>query len=293
MDSSDSDSSSSDEEELAFLVLLRRSGSQCRSNRFNFEQPASAAVWKSKFRFEKDDIIGLVMHFQLPDPFPTPQRYQVSALEALCIFLRRMAYPARLEDLEDLFGRDPTAISSISNAVLDFLYESFSHLLLFDTRRLTNATLSAYASAIYDKGAPLSTCVDFIDGTVSGMCRTKKNQNAEEDDEIVEIDEAVTEHIDTVLGVTCCENNCIASYPQSVTNFLRGYMKMIKDCQRTSLVTALAMYLAFSEDNQRHAYFVPLVGQVCRTAFKTAYNVSNDTINRYGIPGERPHKESL
>ncbi|KAG6965006.1 hypothetical protein JG688_00007434 [Phytophthora aleatoria] len=154
MDSSDSDSSSSGEEEHALLVLLSRSGNQCRSDRFNFEQPASAAVWKSKFRFEKDDSIALVMHFQLSDPFPTPQRYQVSALEALCIFLRRMACPARLEDLEDLFGRDPTAISSISNAVLDFLYESFSHLLLFDTRRLTNATLSAYASAIYDKGAP-------------------------------------------------------------------------------------------------------------------------------------------
>ncbi|KAG2774718.1 hypothetical protein Pcac1_g14469 [Phytophthora cactorum] len=116
--------------------------------------------------------------------------------------------------------------------------------------------------------------------------------SAEEDGEIVEIDEAVTEHIDTVLGVTCCENDCIASHPEAVTNFLRGYMKMTKDCQRTSLVTALAMCLAFSEDNQRHrstgvrqryAYFVPLVSQVCRTAFKTAYNVSNDTINRYGI----------
>ncbi|KAG2854456.1 hypothetical protein PC113_g13285 [Phytophthora cactorum] len=114
--------------------------------------------------------------------------------------------------------------------------------------------------------------------------------SAEEDGEIVEIDEAVTEHIDTVLGVTCCENDCIASHPEAVTNFLRGYMKMTKDCQRTSLVTALAMCLAFSEDNQRHrstgvrqryAYFVPLVSQVCRTAFKTAYNVSNDTINRY------------
>ncbi|KAG6957369.1 hypothetical protein JG688_00011004 [Phytophthora aleatoria] len=155
MDSSGSDSSSSDEEDLALLVLLSRSGSQCRSDRFNLEQPAFAAVWKSKCRFEKDDIIALVMHFQLPDPFPTPQRYQVSALEALCIFLRRMAYPARLEGVEDLFGRDPTAISSISNAVLDFLYKSFSHLLLCDTRRLTNATLSAYASGIYDKGAPL------------------------------------------------------------------------------------------------------------------------------------------
>ncbi|KAG4237659.1 hypothetical protein PC116_g14278 [Phytophthora cactorum] len=100
----------------------------------------------------------------------------------------------------------------------------------------------------------------------------------------------VTEHIDTVLGVTFCENDCIASHSEAVTNFLRGYMKMTKDCQRTSLVTALAMCLAFSEDNQRHrstgvrqryAYFIPLVGQDCRTAFKTAYNVSNDTINRY------------
>ncbi|KAG3247800.1 hypothetical protein PI124_g7507 [Phytophthora idaei] len=114
--------------------------------------------------------------------------------------------------------------------------------------------------------------------------------SAAEDDEIVEIDEAVTEHIDIVLGVTCCENDCIASRPEVVTNFLRGYMKMTNDCQRTSLVTALATCLAFSEDNQRHrptgvrqryAYFVPLVGQVCRTAFKMAYNVSNDTINRY------------
>ncbi|KAE8993759.1 hypothetical protein PR003_g20869 [Phytophthora rubi] len=171
-----SDSCSSDDEELALLVLLNRSSTQCRPDRFNFNQPASAAVWKSKFCFEKDDIIALVKDFELPDPFPTPQRYQVSALEVLCIFLRRMAYPARLEDLEDLFGRDSTAISSISDGVLDFLYQSFSHLLLFDDRRLTDGTLSAYATAIYKKGAPLRTCVRFIGGTVRGMCRPKKNQ---------------------------------------------------------------------------------------------------------------------
>lgn len=103
------------------------------------------------FRFKKDDIIALVRHFKLPDHFLTPQRYQVSALEALCIFLRRMAYPARLEDLEDLFGRDSTAISSISNGVLEFLYRSLAHLFLFDTRRLTNDILSNYARAIFDK----------------------------------------------------------------------------------------------------------------------------------------------
>ncbi|OWZ13539.1 hypothetical protein PHMEG_00013109, partial [Phytophthora megakarya] len=79
----------------------------------------------------------------------------ISALEALYIFLRRMSYPARLEDLANLFGRAPAALISISNAVQDFLFDSFSHLLLFDTRRLTAITLRAYAGSV---------------------CRPKKNQ---------------------------------------------------------------------------------------------------------------------
>ncbi|ETO82408.1 hypothetical protein F444_03446, partial [Phytophthora nicotianae P1976] len=87
-----------------------------------------------------------------------------------------MAYPARLSDLQDLFGRNETAISSISNAVLDHLYSTFHHLLQFDHARLTEATLSTYASAIHSKGAPLHTCVGFIDGTVRGTCRPVRLQ---------------------------------------------------------------------------------------------------------------------
>ncbi|ETL78445.1 hypothetical protein L917_20751 [Phytophthora nicotianae] len=87
-----------------------------------------------------------------------------------------MAYPARLDDLKDLFGRETEAISSISNSVRDYLNHTFSHLLLFDSNRLTEDTLQAYSRAVFVKGAPLHTCVGFIDGTVRVMCRPMQNQ---------------------------------------------------------------------------------------------------------------------
>ncbi|KAK1945613.1 hypothetical protein P3T76_002661 [Phytophthora citrophthora] len=158
----DSESSSSEDEALVIVALL--AGEEKDS------------VWRDKFRFEKNEILQLVEYLGLEDPFPTTQRYSTSAFEALSIFLRRMAYPARLSDLEDLFGRDTTTISSISNAVLDTIYNKFHGLLQFDDKRLTTATLSAYANAIHAKGAPLKMCVGFIDGTVRGTCRPQKNQ---------------------------------------------------------------------------------------------------------------------
>ncbi|ETM97473.1 hypothetical protein PPTG_24940, partial [Phytophthora nicotianae INRA-310] len=134
--------------------LMRESNRPSRSPS-NFERFQTDSVWRKKFRFGKGEILRLVQLFCLPEPFPTTQRYNVSALEGLCIFLRRMAYPVRLDDLEDFFGRDTTAISSISSAVLDFIYDKFNHLLEFDRSRLNADTLSAYAEAIHAKGAPL------------------------------------------------------------------------------------------------------------------------------------------
>ncbi|ETI51478.1 hypothetical protein F443_05166 [Phytophthora nicotianae P1569] len=172
----DSDSSSSGDEEVVLAVLLTPSSNAQQLSRFNFGLPSTDPAWKAKFRFEKEELLVLVDLLKLPNPFPTRQRYLVSAFEALCIFLRRMAYPARLSDLQDLFGRNETAISSISNAVLDHLYSTFHHLFQFDHARLTEATLSTYASAIHSQGAPLHTCVGFIDGTVRGTCRPLRHQ---------------------------------------------------------------------------------------------------------------------
>ncbi|KAF4034997.1 putative DDE Tnp4 domain-containing protein [Phytophthora infestans] len=172
----DSESSSSEEDDVVLAVLLMREANRPSRSRFNFERSQTDPVRREKFQLDKEEIMLLVQLFCLPEPFPTTQRYKVAALEALYIFLRRMAYPVRLGDLEDLFGRDTTAISSISNAVLDFIYDKFNYILEFDHSRLNADTLSAYAEAVHAKGAPLQTCVGFIDGTVQGSCRPTRNQ---------------------------------------------------------------------------------------------------------------------
>ncbi|KAF4043437.1 putative DDE Tnp4 domain-containing protein [Phytophthora infestans] len=147
----DSESSSSEDDDVVVAVLLKREANRPSRPRFNFERSQTDPVWRKKFRIDKDEIMLLVQRFGLPEPFPTTQRYNVAALEVLCIFLRRMAYPVRLCDLQDLFGRDTTAISSISNGVLDFIYDKFNYRLGFDHSRLNADTLSAYTEAVHAK----------------------------------------------------------------------------------------------------------------------------------------------
>ncbi|OWZ10407.1 hypothetical protein PHMEG_00016744 [Phytophthora megakarya] len=87
-----------------------------------------------------------------------------------------MGYPPRLEDLEDLFGRASAAIFSISNAELDYLYyhSRICCCLIPDASRPLHC---ARTLELYTTGAPLRACIGFIDATLRGMCRPKKNQN--------------------------------------------------------------------------------------------------------------------
>lgn len=52
------------------------------------------------FRFAKDDICELLARLQIPDEVVSAQRVRVSGMEALCMTLRRLAYPNRLCELE-------------------------------------------------------------------------------------------------------------------------------------------------------------------------------------------------
>ncbi|KAG7375591.1 hypothetical protein PHYPSEUDO_000565 [Phytophthora pseudosyringae] len=48
----------------------------------------------------------------------------------------------------------------------------------------------------------------------------------EDEEQHVELDAVVTEHIDTVLGVSCCEKACLSTRAEDVTRFISGYMKI-------------------------------------------------------------------
>lgn len=128
------------------------------------------------FRFSKDQIFILNENVLLPAVVITADRHRALNVEALCIFLRRMAYPSRYYDLIKIFSRSQTALSRFFNEVLDHIYKKFLHLLKFDSTRINQDKLALFAKAIKKKGSPLNNCVGFIDGTVRAICRPTKYQ---------------------------------------------------------------------------------------------------------------------
>jgi hypothetical protein len=84
---------------------------------------------RTMFRFEREDINILSNALRLPETIICNNRRVVSGVEGLCIVLRRLAYPCRLEDLEPVLGRTKVEISYIFNHVIDYLYNTHNHLL--------------------------------------------------------------------------------------------------------------------------------------------------------------------
>lgn len=68
---------------------------------------------RTMFRFEREDINILSNALRLPEKNICTNRTVTSGVEGLCIVLRRLAYPCRLEDLEPVLGRTYLTTSSI------------------------------------------------------------------------------------------------------------------------------------------------------------------------------------
>lgn len=145
-------------------------------------------------RFQKANMTRLLRVLEIPPKYYCPQGTTASGIESLMIVLRRLAYPNRLSDLVPIFGRSKTELSFIFNTVsivkivrtlhvcvffnllqiLNDLHDRFSHLLTsFDLVWLDKAE---FASAVQRKGAPLTACIGFIDGTTRPITRPIINQ---------------------------------------------------------------------------------------------------------------------
>ncbi|XP_037555584.1 uncharacterized protein LOC119432490 [Dermacentor silvarum] len=137
-----------------------------------------AGVFRTYFRFEKNNIGRLKTALLIPDTIYTAQRITVSGEEALCLTLRRLAYPNRLSDLECLFGRHYSVILVVTNHVLGHIESNFGHLLrdVNNHKWLDLAALQEFSHAVHSKGAPLTNCWGFIDGTARPICRPSENQ---------------------------------------------------------------------------------------------------------------------
>ncbi|KAL3205896.1 hypothetical protein MRX96_040577 [Rhipicephalus microplus] len=68
--------------------------------------------------FQKGDLEDLMEALLIPEEVVSAQRVRVSGREALCMTLRRLAYPNRLCELELFFRRHSSVISSVVSKVL-------------------------------------------------------------------------------------------------------------------------------------------------------------------------------
>ena len=122
------------------------------------------STFKEQFRFSKEDIAEIVAKLHLPELFKLENNRQIEAKLGLSIYLRKLAYPCRLCNLEEKFGIDRTIISRVLKYINSFFKNNCMHLL--EIRKcICNLKREQWTQAIHSKGAPLTTCFGFIDGT--------------------------------------------------------------------------------------------------------------------------------
>ena len=129
----------------------------------------------ANFRFRKNDIYQLKELFQIPEDVVCYNRTKVDGFEALCIFLRRYAYPIRYGDMVPAFDRPVPELCMISYKIMNHVY--LNRLLIgFEHQWMLPGSLEEYAHVIHNKGAALDMCWGFIDGTVRPVSRPERNQ---------------------------------------------------------------------------------------------------------------------
>ena len=129
------------------------------------------------FRFKKNEILALARVLNLPGKFTCNQGTVCESIEALCIVLRRFAYPCRFSDLVPQFGQPVPELSMITNTVVDFIFQNHGEKLTTWNHALLNPqSLRLYADAIHPKRAALENCFGFVDGTVRQICRPGQRQ---------------------------------------------------------------------------------------------------------------------
>ena len=132
---------------------------------------------KIEFRFFKNDIYLLGDVFGIPDIMKCPNGVLVDGMKALSVLLKRFAYPCRFADMIARFGRPVPQLCMITNRMMDYIFDEYSHLLAdLNQPWLSRDRLRHVAATIHDKGAPLENFWGLIDGTVRPLCKPDQNQ---------------------------------------------------------------------------------------------------------------------
>ena len=85
------------------------------------------AECKAEFRVEKNDLHRLTETLQIPGTLKCYQGTVCDGIEGLCMLLKRLSYPCRLNDTISRFGRPVHELCMTTNPVMDFIYVTDGH----------------------------------------------------------------------------------------------------------------------------------------------------------------------
>lgn len=123
------------------------------------------------FRFLSVEITErLVPFFAWNRERTTRNRYRCNDVLATCVVLRRLASPARWEDLAEEFGKYPAQLSEVFWEALENMVRVRGYLILNWRADLMEHRAALYASHIHEN-APLPNCVGFMDCTKQKVAR--------------------------------------------------------------------------------------------------------------------------
>lgn len=123
------------------------------------------------FRFRPKDIPVIADAMDWTTGKTKRNRYKCDPVTACFIVLRKLASACRWTDLEYTFGMRSSALSEVFWEVIESFVESKGHLICTLRESLLVERAALYADAIIAKGAPLDSCVGFIDCTKIRMTR--------------------------------------------------------------------------------------------------------------------------
>ena len=165
-----------DEDEFVLLYELNNSKEIYpfwKYDKFDLENMDEAQC-KIEFRFLLSHIYDFKNVLNIPGKISTCQRTVNSGVDALCILLKRLAFPCQYTDMVPTFGRNETELCLIYNRMLNYVHTQHHHRLQsWSQHFLQPGILQEYANVMHEKGAPLEKCFGFIDGAVIEICRPK------------------------------------------------------------------------------------------------------------------------
>ena len=157
--------------QLALLQKRPKPAASVPNGLFDLEELSDSDIWIN-FRFEKNHILELLVMLEIPSIVKLDNGMEIPGLECLCLLLRRLSYPNRLNDLVPMFKRDYSILSRIIKQITRFIIGKWYYLISFPSH-LINEEYILNCKDLFQFNHAI---FGFIDGTVRFMCRPGVHQ---------------------------------------------------------------------------------------------------------------------